>query len=315
VESFLRVQLIEGKTGEGSGAQPPLPRKSVAQLKASATSIVNGGSVTLTWSTLNANSIFLSPNVGVVAESGSVTLSPTLTTTYRLVATNGAGPVEASVTVSVVNPTGSKTGLVAAYGFNEGKEAEAMDASGMGNTGMIFNAVRVDGHSGGGLAFNGFDTFVRVPHSGSLNLTSGMTLEAWVKPASNTHHSSVILKQHAVGGYTWLLYASDTAAATETSVQTQAGAFNTLDGAALAVGAWSHLAATYDGATYRLYINGSQVASVAASGTIQTSTLPLFIGGNIPFGDFFEGVVDDVRIYNRALSAAQIATDMSTPVP
>jgi hypothetical protein len=180
---------------------------------------------------------------------------------------------------------------------------------------MIFNALRVDGHSGGGRAFNGFDTLVRVPHSSSLNLTSGMTLEAWVKPVSNTHHGSVVLKQHPVGGYAWLLYASDTGAATETSLQTGAGAFSTVDGGALPVGAWSHLAATYDGATYRLYINGSMVASVAGLGKIATSTLPLFIGGNDPFGDFFEGVVDDVRIYNRALSAAQIAGDMSTPVP
>ena len=51
-----------------------------------------------------------------------------------------------------------------------------------------------------------------------------------------------------------------------------------------------------------LYVNGVQVASKAVSGTIQSSTNPLWIGGNQPYGEYFQGLIDDVRVYNRALT-------------
>ena len=64
-----------------------------------------------------------------------------------------------------------------------------------------------------------------------------------------------------------------------------------------------------------LYVNGVQVASKAASGAIQASTSPLWIGGNQPYGEYFQGLIDDVRVYNRALTQAEIQTDMATPLP
>ena len=84
--------------------------------------------------------------------------------------------------------------------------------------------------------------------------------------------------------------------------------------AALAVNVWTHVAGTYDGTTVRLFINGVQTASVAVSGPIATSTGPLRIGGNSIWGEFFQGRLDEIRIYNRALSQAEIQTDMNTQV-
>ena len=78
---------------------------------------------------------------------------------------------------------------------------------------------------------------------------------------------------------------------------------------------WTHLAATYDGATMRLYVNGVQVASRAQTGTIATSTNPLQIGGDSLYGQYFAGMIDEVRVYNRALSVTEIQTDMNSPVP
>ena len=66
--------------------------------------------------------------------------------------------------------------------------------------------------------------------------------------------------------------------------------------------------------TLRLYVNGIPVASGAATGAIQTTTNPLWIGGNQPYGEHFKGLIDEARVYNRALSQADIQTDMSTPV-
>ena len=84
--------------------------------------------------------------------------------------------------------------------------------------------------------------------------------------------------------------------------------------AALTANTWSYLAVTYDGATVRLYVNGTQVASTAHTGTIATSTNPLQIGGDSIYGQYFDGMIDEVRVYNTALTATQIQTDMTTPI-
>jgi hypothetical protein len=86
--------------------------------------------------------------------------------------------------------------------------------------------------------------------------------------------------------------------------------------AGLPLGTWSHVAVTYDGANQRLYVNGVQVASRAQTGSMALGNGPLRIGGNGSWAtEFFQGLIDDVRVYNRALTATEIATDMSTPVP
>jgi hypothetical protein len=80
------------------------------------------------------------------------------------------------------------------------------------------------------------------------------------------------------------------------------------------VGRWSHLGVTYDGTAVRLYVNGVEAASESASGPIRRTTDPLWIGGNRPYGEYFKGVVDEVRVYDRALSPAEVRAAMSTPI-
>jgi hypothetical protein len=77
---------------------------------------------------------------------------------------------------------------------------------------------------------------------------------------------------------------------------------------------WSHVAVTYDGATLRLYVDGRQAASRAITGAIQTPSNPVWIGGNLPYGEHFDGLIDEVRIYDRALSQREIRRDMAAPV-
>ena len=80
------------------------------------------------------------------------------------------------------------------------------------------------------------------------------------------------------------------------------------------VNAWTHVALTYDGANLRLYVNGTQAATRAATGAIQTTTNPLWIGGNQPYGEYFQGLIDEARVYNRALTQPEIQTDMNAPL-
>jgi len=81
------------------------------------------------------------------------------------------------------------------------------------------------------------------------------------------------------------------------------------------VNTWTHLAATYDGAFLRLYVNGTLAVERAASGVLATSSRPLRIGHNDVDGGVFLGRIDEVRVYARALGAQQIQADMTRPVP
>jgi hypothetical protein len=92
------------------------------------------------------------------------------------------------------------------------------------------------------------------------------------------------------------------------------GEQNATGTATLSQNKWTYLAVTYDGATLRLYVNASQVAARTISATILKSTGVLHIGGDSVWSEWFKGLIDEVRVYNRPLSAGEIQTDMSTPV-
>jgi hypothetical protein len=86
-------------------------------------------------------------------------------------------------------------------------------------------------------------------------------------------------------------------------------------GSQIALNTWTHLATTYDGAMLRLFVNGSEVASRPLAGSLLISSGPLRIGGNSIWGEFFKGRIDEVRLYDRALSAEEVADAMNTPLP
>ena len=110
------------------------------------------------------------------------------------------------------------------------------------------------------------------------------------------------------GGLAYTLYAHDNAPkpAADVRIAGKTASDAASGTAALPLNTWSHLAATYDGATLRIYVNAVQVASQAVTGSIVTSSNPLNVGGNSVWGEYFAGLIDEVRIYGRALTAAEI---------
>ena len=207
-------------------------------------------------------------------------------------------------------------GLVAAYSFDAGSGTTAADASGNSNNGTIAGATWAgagQGRFGNALVFDGVNDRVNITDSASLDLTTGMTLEAWVFPTVLSGWRTVIMKERA-GGLAYTLYAHDSVPGPAAYVRTAGVEHSTPNVAALPLNAWTHLAATYNGSVLRLYVGGSLVSSQPVTGSIQTSTNALRIGGNAPWGEWFQGRIDEVRIYNRALSQAEIQTDMTTPV-
>jgi hypothetical protein len=216
------------------------------------------------------------------------------------------------VTVLVSNT--ALPGLVAAYGFNEGTGTSSADASGTGNGATISGAAwATAGRFGRALSFDGVNDLVTVADASSLDFTTGMTLEAWVNPSALSGWRTAILKE-ATGGLAYALYAHDNAPRPAVTVNVAGRDHSSGGSAQLPLNTWTHLAATFDGATLRLFVNGVQVGSGALGGSLLTSTGALRIGGNAVWGEYFSGLIDEVRIYNRALTAAEIQSDMTAPI-
>jgi hypothetical protein len=148
-----------------------------------------------------------------------------------------------------------------------------------------------------------------------------MTIEAWVNASATSGSWRTVLMKEDLTGLAYSLYAHDgapLAGGTNRAagyVRIAGGDQASRSTAALPLNTWTHLAVTYGGGTIRFYVNGVQVASRALSGGIAITGQPLRIGGNAPWGEFFSGLIDEVRVYNRALTAAEIQTDMNQPIP
>ena len=236
----------------------------------------------------------------------------------------GASAVLGSPVALVVSsgpPAPPAGGLVLAFGFEEVTATTAVNSANAAFPGTIRQAVRVAGRIGKALSFDGVNDWVTVTDTTAspLDLTTGMTLEAWVNPSALTDGRQIMIKERTATGLSYALYANDDV--TPVAPMGYVRAVNTNQpispqpAAALPLNTWTHVATTYDGATQRIYVNGVLAGQRAQTGNIAVGNNPLRIGGNNVFGgEFFQGLIDEVRIYNRALSAAEITTDMTTPV-
>ena len=209
-------------------------------------------------------------------------------------------------------------GLVAAYGFNEGSGTVTYDQSSNQNHGALTNGVNWfnSGKFGKSLIFDGTNDMVIVPNSTSLNITSGLTMEAWVYPNAKLSGWDSILMKERTENLVYALYANTQGSNLPSGqISQNALTYEVQGGTRLQKNVWTHIATTYDGAILRLYQNGVLVRTMNLPGTIDPSSGDLIIGGStIHSLQFFPGRIDEVRIYNRALNASEIQTDMQTPV-
>ena len=206
-------------------------------------------------------------------------------------------------------------GLVAAYSFDEKTGTTVADASGHGNTGTISKATWTStAKHGSALSFGGNSSMVTIQPSASLALATGTTFEAWVRPArTNGGWRSVIFKEQPKE----LVYAlySNSDRGLPAGIAYTGGSERMAYGTnVLPTGTWTYLAATHDGTNVRFYVNGTLVSTVATSGAKPTTNGMLRIGGNGVWNEWFQGQIDDVRVYDRPLTAAEIGSDMNTAV-
>jgi regulation of enolase protein 1 (concanavalin A-like superfamily) len=225
----------------------------------------------------------------------------------RAVAYDNANATASSVTVTVTVTAGTSTsnGLVAAYGINAGSGATVTADAGGGPQGTLTGATWTTGKYGQGLSFatNGEVTF------GDLDLPGSFTVMGWLQTRSLYTNTcgSFVMKAHDYGFEVCggRLYAGVGANGVWTARVSQP-----LTSADLNV--WKHAALTYDGTTLRMYVGGALVAS--AAGSHVTTNDPLLFGHWVPASEYWDGLVDEVRLYSRALTQAEIQTDMNTAI-
>jgi Concanavalin A-like lectin/glucanases superfamily len=187
------------------------------------------------------------------------------------------------------------------------------------NNGVLRGAARYDPNGMVGfkqaLYFPPTGGFVEVADSASLNPADALTLNAWVWfNGMPTTYMDVLGKdpEDSGGARQYLLtFVKDADHAhLRAHITTSASNFIYFTGwYPFTFGFWYHVAMTYDGATLRLYVAGTEIDSAAATGTITANNGPFRIGGGAPSGQlqyFFTGYIDEVQLHNVALSAAQI---------
>jgi len=203
-------------------------------------------------------------------------------------------------------------GLVASYSFDEGSGGVANDSSGNGHVGTINGATWTTGHYGGALSFNGTNAYVDLGGLGTFYQT-GFTLEAWVQKQSATVKDVSVLGSWTGSNGGPMIWVDHLAGHYQLTMNL--GLSNYLDsGVTPTAGQWQNLAATFDGTTARFYIDGTEVANRAVGYSVGNSnTWRIGAYGSTP-GGFFDGLIDNIRLYNRALTATEIQTDMNQPI-
>jgi hypothetical protein len=200
-------------------------------------------------------------------------------------------------------------GLKGHWRLDEGTGTSAADLSGTGNIGTLTSASWSAGKVNNAVSFNGTTSYVNMGSSSSLEATDALTLSAWIFPtgpgSDNTVGGTIINKEGEYelfrlpdGSIRWVL------------ANTNPGWTMVNTGATAPLNRWTHVAVVYSNSSVRTYINGVLVHTYAGAGPIVDNIHPsdddFRIGGRQAWNQFFQGKIDEVRFYNRGLSAADV---------
>ncbi len=221
---------------------------------------------------------------------------------------------------AVNRKTASNNGLVGYWSFNEGTGTQTGDASGNNNTGTLTNGPTwVDGKRGKAVNFDGVNDYNSVPQNGKFNIsTTAFSVSLWVKDdtayagVSTSYHRFISWYDGTNNVQLGLAGASNPASTRQyyffSGTAGDARQYTSISGG-ISLG-WHHVMATYNGTTYTIYVDG--VASGGGVGS-QPSITPftgnsttLYIGQRGDNAGWTNGSIDEVRIYNRALTSTEI---------
>ena len=210
--------------------------------------------------------------------------------------------ISSEPTVSVGASESKKSELVAWWKFDEGNGSIAHDISNNSNDGVIHGAIWTTGKLGSALEFDGMNDYVDCGNDASLDITDELTVESWInwKGGGAVYHVIFTKGYYILGSNYYMMVGRD--GTFYFSIFSQS--INVEN--AISPNTWIHVAGTYDGNIRKAYINGELRASKALSLPVHTNNQPLFIGKANPGYYPFKGAIDDVKIYNRALTPEEI---------
>jgi len=236
--------------------------------------------------------------------------APAVSGNYFVVCTISDGhghSVTDSIGLEVRDLSHSQQGQLVAYYRCDGSAA---DASGMGNNGTVFGAVSVTDRAGrvnGAYAFNGSSSFIDVPNSPGLNFQQHITVSFWM-----TINQFYDREQYPIshGNWTNRWKVSISNKHLRWTVKTSAGTKDLDSETELQMNTWYNVTVTYSGSDFEVWLNGALDAFTSWSGSIQTTSVDLTIGQVLPNDQNynFNGILDNIRIFDYALSVAEIET-------
>jgi len=224
-------------------------------------------------------------------------------------------PADASAADASAADAPGPPGLVALYAFDDDPADGVADTSGHGHAGTCPGAcpLVVGGRSGMAYQFDGAGDLVVVPFAAAFGLAGGVTVSAWIRQAAGpTTRGCAASKPLGAGNVdTWalcvetnlsvLFYSGpDASPANDDFLFTAPGL--------IAIDTWQHVAISWDGTTKRIWVGGMEVG--ARDAPIGEDTSDILLGGNIDSGSViavFDGALDDLRLFDRALAATEIA--------
>ena len=200
--------------------------------------------------------------------------------------------------------------------FNEGSGSNALDSSGSGDTGTIVGASRVENSGcGRSLSFDGSSSYVKIPYTAQNHPDEEITVSLWF--FTDAYYPQTLVSSYNDGGYRlgfddghdlWWTVNLENLGDVSVPVQHESISLNQ----------WHYVAATYDGKTAKIYLDGALRNQVNASGSIHYQyTNSVILGADAGTADspdnncpeFFHGGLDEVRIYNVSLTQGQIIDD------
>ena len=207
-------------------------------------------------------------------------------------------------------------GLVSYWTFDEGAGNMIYDSVNS-NDGTIYGAAWTSGIVGGALSFDGVNDYVEIPDDDSLDLVSEYTLQAWINPHDVTRWTQNIFMKRAFE-YDTTNYELYQTYREVRNAFFDDGDWRRVGTNVLTTNSWYGLTGTWDGSYMKIYVNGSlrATSSDLSLYTPQINDLPLQIGGETSYSTwYFDGLIDEVAIWNRALTDTEIRNTYVSIIP
>jgi hypothetical protein len=258
---------------------------------------INGGSQNVDSASLTG----FPTKLDQTADSGTVDIGyhyPDTTPTWRVLVKNDSDVVQ---------------GLVAYWPLDEDATDYSQSETGTRVNGTVTEATSVDGIRGMAYSFDGTNDNIEfnAASGGKLDITQKLTLEAWGRPDTTGAHEGIAIKTTSAGDVRYGLrlsnYGTEYQAAVELNTAPDPTVVQATSANTLTTEEWTHLTATFDGSVLRLYQDGAEVGWTVADMPIKSGSGDKFWIGSVSSGSYFDGIIDEVKVYDRCLSAWEVS--------